>query len=234
KGCEPDIPADATLDCIVELLDFEWIDDASDLPIEERIKIGSAKKDRGNFWHSREEFSISGHCYKRALDFFEIRDEEMKFKNEDSEHSSLVNTLIELRTTTYNNLAAVHIKTEDFDAALKAVNSALTLQEKNVKALFRKGKILGCLGEYTEAVEALRGASKLEPENKAIQSELLRMTSKSRQQLANEKVMYKRMLQLDKSPQPTQCTKRNWSLKWSIVASGVVAALAVVAFYVNQ
>ncbi|RWS17560.1 FK506-binding-like protein 1 [Dinothrombium tinctorium] len=232
-GCEPDIPPDSTLDCIVELVDCEWMGEEIELPIEERLKIGTEKKNRGNFWHSREEYSISGQCYKRALDFLDVRDEEMQQRSEGSGESNLISKLIELKTTTYNNLAAVHLKTEAYDAALKAVNSALMLEERNVKALFRKGKILGILGEYGEAVDILRAALKFDPENKAIQVELSKLLSMRKKQLANEKVMYRRMLQLDKS-NASKPSKFNSLLKWSVAAAGVATAVGVVAYYINQ
>lgn len=49
--------------------------------------------------------------------------------------------LLEDRMKVYNNLAAAQMKTQAYDAALKSVESVLSCQPQNVKALFRKGSI---------------------------------------------------------------------------------------------
>ena len=48
----------------------------------------------------------------------------------------------------YNNLAAAQMKTQAYDAALKSVESVLSCQPQNVKALFRKGSIVQCIVLY--------------------------------------------------------------------------------------
>lgn len=40
-GKEPDIPADCTLDCEIQLLEVQWIDSESQLPLKDRIKYGT-------------------------------------------------------------------------------------------------------------------------------------------------------------------------------------------------
>lgn len=42
----------------------------------------------------------------------------------------------------YNNMAAADMKLELYDAALKCVDNVLMCQPQNVKALFRKAKVI--------------------------------------------------------------------------------------------
>jgi Tetratricopeptide repeat. len=42
----------------------------------------------------------------------------------------------------YNNLAAAQMKIKAYDAALQSVENVLRCQPNNVKAVFRKGKVL--------------------------------------------------------------------------------------------
>lgn len=49
--------------------------------------------------------------------------------------------LLETRVKVYNNLAAAQMKISAFDVALLSVDNVLRCQPKNVKALFRKGKV---------------------------------------------------------------------------------------------
>lgn len=92
-------------------------------------------------------------------------------------------------------MAASQLKLDHYDAALKSCVTALAHQPDNIKALFRMGKVCGALGlslplsvwdilynslfivsfkvlalqgEYTEAIQTLRKAMKLEPSNKVL------------------------------------------------------------------
>lgn len=40
-GKEPDIPANCTLDCEIQLLEVQWLDSESQLPLNDRIKYGA-------------------------------------------------------------------------------------------------------------------------------------------------------------------------------------------------
>jgi FK506-binding protein 8 len=50
--------------------------------------------------------------------------------------------LLEDRLKVYNNLAAAQMKIKAYDAALQSVENVLRCQPNNVKAVFRKGKVL--------------------------------------------------------------------------------------------
>lgn len=90
-------------------------------------------------------------------------------------------------------MAASQLKLDHYDAALKSCVAALAHQPDNIKALFRMGKVyvalelylssrnvlfilhicfpskvLALQGEYSEAIQTLRKALKLEPSNKVI------------------------------------------------------------------
>jgi hypothetical protein len=51
-------------------------------------------------------------------------------------------SLMEECLKVYNNLAAAQMKIKAYDAALQAVENVLRCQPNNVKAVFRKGKVL--------------------------------------------------------------------------------------------
>lgn len=61
---------------------------------------------------------------------------------EDITTDAELQALLEDRMKVYNNLAAAQMKTQAYDAALKSVESVLSCQPQNVKALFRKGNIV--------------------------------------------------------------------------------------------
>uniref|UniRef100_A0A672PKE3 Uncharacterized protein n=1 Tax=Sinocyclocheilus grahami TaxID=75366 RepID=A0A672PKE3_SINGR len=70
------------------------------------------------------------------------------------------------RVKCLNNLAAAQLKLGQSDEALHTSRDVLFLDPQNVKALFRKGKLLSDKGEYEEAMENLKKALKLEPSTK--------------------------------------------------------------------
>lgn len=78
--------------------------------------------------------------------------------------------LLEDRVKTHNNLAIAQMKIFAWDAALKSIESVLACKPENVKALFRKGKILEAKGDVNGAIPLLRKAATLDVDNTAIQN----------------------------------------------------------------
>lgn len=102
---------------------------------------------------------------------------------------------MDVKVKCLNNMAASQLKLDHYDAAFKSCVAALAHQPDNIKALFRMGKVKAALtttasalwrhsmvflytkvfllskvlalqGEYSEAIQTLRKALKLEPSNK--------------------------------------------------------------------
>jgi len=213
---------------------------------------GAAKKDRGNFWYKRDDASTAIHCYRRAVEFLDTTEEEMQLLNDESKTAAVINDftddqkkelqsvkdkireIIDLRKTAFNNLAAAQLKTEAFDAALKSIDNVLQLDTDNVKALYRKSKILKEKGETEAAQLVLKKALKLDPTSRVIQNDLKQLEAKRVVELKKERSMYQRMLQT--SPEKEQAARekvaRKQTLnKWVLIAGSIaVAAASAVAF----
>lgn len=100
------------------------------------------KRERGNWWFSRNEVTFAMQCYRRALDFLtpgksgkNMSQKEMEEMVGDDE----LQDLLEDRAKVYNNLAASQMKMEAYDAALESLEHVLAFQPRNLKALYRKG-----------------------------------------------------------------------------------------------
>ncbi|GCB74857.1 hypothetical protein scyTo_0020821 [Scyliorhinus torazame] len=143
--------------------------------------------------------------------------------------------LMAVKVKCLNNLAAAQLKLEHFEAALKSSEAALQHQPNNVKALFRKGKVLAFQGEYTEAIPVLRKASRLEPSNKAIQIELSQLLRKQSEQRSVEQAMYRKMLGNMAVPPHSSPSPAPWKIPWkwlfgaTAVAIGGMAVSVIVA-----
>lgn len=166
------IPGNATITYTLELVSTKE-EDEQEQGFEVRKKVGNKKRERGNFWFERNEYNMAIQCYRKALQYL---DEASVGVQDDPtvKHVDLTNEqlqdLLEDRMRVNNNLAMAQMKVEAWDAALKSVESVLACKPENVKALFRKGKILDAKGQVNVAIPLLQKAATLDPDNRAIQN----------------------------------------------------------------
>ncbi|CAO1313544.1 unnamed protein product [Diamesa tonsa] len=189
------IPGDATLTYIIELISVE--EEPEDKSYIYRKETGNKKRERGNFWFERQEFNLAIQCYRRALEYLDDTEGGITAPLADGEQettNSQLQDLLEDRIKVYNNLAMAQMKINAFDVALQSVEKVLMCQPNNVKALFRKGKILETKGETLRAIPILQKAATLDADNKSIQNELSKLILKSKREARNEKDMYQKML----------------------------------------
>ncbi|KAL7636064.1 UNVERIFIED_CONTAM: hypothetical protein RMT77_013883 [Armadillidium vulgare] len=191
KGFEPHVPPNSNVFYVVHLIDYKPEDEPESLSVQERLSIGIRKRERGNWWFKREDNHQAISCYKSAVDFLD--------DTSDTHGEVLPPELREIlneRLKALNNMAAAQIKVEAYDVALKSLDSILKCQPDNIKALYRKGKVLGIQGEPKEGLEVLNRALALEPDSKVIQVELYKLREKARLQSESERSLYRKMLGL--------------------------------------
>ncbi|KAF3429284.1 hypothetical protein E2986_10194 [Frieseomelitta varia] len=232
RGKEPNIPPNATIFYTVQLKSSELEEEIETLNVKQRKEIGNKKRERGNWWFIRGEPILAIQCYRRALEFLLPAESRTSYQSEaeDTTTDAELQALLEDRVKVYNNLAAAQMKTQAYDAALKSVESVLSCQPQNVKALFRKGKILHYKGEHALAYQTLLQAAKLDPEIKAIQMELAILKEKNAKDARHEKNLYRKMLGTHNSSQKNTKKQRNRNtskLTWSLIGGAAAAILSV-------
>ncbi|XP_062403923.1 FKBP prolyl isomerase 16 [Sardina pilchardus] len=221
-GRELDIPAWAPILYQLQLLAFRDKPDPQTLPVADRIRIGNHKRERGNFFFQREEYSMAARAYCMALDVLTIHtrgDECCQVQEEEEVNDQRVKCL--------NNLATAQLKLEQFEEALHTSRDVLFLDPLSVKALFRAGKLLSDRGEYEEAMELLKKALKLEPTTKAIHAELSKLVR--RQSGGNETQKWKakpaQVLGDNISPFVIPPKKKPSGISWKFLLGALVVAL---------
>ncbi|KAJ8679260.1 hypothetical protein QAD02_015047 [Eretmocerus hayati] len=236
----PDIPPDAKIIYEVTLKQVEMEPDIEELDHHDKRRIGNMKRERGNWWFARNENSTAIQCYRRALEYLAPSSENdmLEQKKSDNKGENVTDAdlqaMLEDALKVHNNLAAAQLKCEAYDAALKSVENVLRCQPQNVKALFRKGKILHYKGEHHKACSILTQALKIDPENKAIQQELLIIKRKSAKDARHEKNLYRKML--GATPEKSQASssarshKASTNLTWSILGGTAVAIVGLIAY----
>lgn len=236
------IPPDATIVYTIELLSAHEESDLEKKSFESRKEIGNKKRSRGNYFFERQEYNFAIQLYRRALEYLDESEGGIQFLPDQEATNSQLQELFEDRIKVYNNLAQAQIKIQAFDAALSSIDIVLRCQPNNVKALFRKAKILESKADVESAINLLRKAGKLEPDNKLIQNELSRLILKSKREARNEKDLYKKMLgqvqKLDaKTDRKSTDSTTNSSLTdgrfkyWSYTLGSILVSIVGVALY---
>lgn len=222
----PPVPPSADLTLEVKLLE---VSDAPDLELlmpDERAALVDRKRERGNWYYQRGDYAFAINSYAIALQVTESSSKVDITPQEEAE-------LLEGKLKCLNNMAAAQLKLEHLDAALRSCVSVLAYQPDNVKALFRKGKVLALQGEYSQAIQDLKSALKLEPSNKTIHAELSKLVKKNSEHKGVEQAMYKKMLgnPTPVAPQKSQ-GKSSWSISWKWLFGATAVAIGGVALSV--
>lgn len=239
------IPAEATVCYVVELLSVHEETDLEKFSYESRKEVGNCKRERGNFFFERNEFNTAIQLYRRALEYLDESEGGITNPTADGEAeitNAQLQELLEDRIKVYNNMAQAQMKIQAYEPALKSVENVLNCQPNNVKALFRKGKILEAKADVEGAIPLLRKAATLDPENKSIQNELSKLILKSKREARNEKDLYQKMLGqaqiLDKKSQNKKQTntavvasEANKLKLWSYTLGSVLISVVAIAFY---
>ncbi|KAI4503313.1 hypothetical protein M0802_001535 [Mischocyttarus mexicanus] len=235
-GVEPNIPSNATIWYVVELISVQSETHLELLSISKRKEIGNKKRIRGNWWFARNEHTIAIHSYRRALHFLSPSNNSSTNEIEESATDTELQDLLEDRMAVYNNLTAAQLKTEAYDAALKNVENVLTCQPQNIKALFRKGKIYHLKGEHSLAYSTFLQAAKLDPESKAIRRELEILKKKNIKDAEHEKNLYRKMLGGQKMNNASIKNKNNNEncnsnkLTWSLICGAAITIAGVLIY----
>ncbi|KAM9369175.1 peptidyl-prolyl cis-trans isomerase FKBP8 [Phaethornis superciliosus] len=227
QGRSPDVPPNATLTLEVELLGARDAPDLELLSGQEKIQLANRKRERGNFFYQQADYVLAINSYDIALKILSSSSKVDFSPEEEAE-------LLEVKVKCLNNLAASQLKLDHYEAALKSCNLVLEHQPGNIKALFRKGKVLAQQGEYREAIPILKAALKLEPSNKTIHAELSKLVKKHADQKNVETEMYRKMLGNPSTPgAPGKCKdKVPWSIPWKWLFGATAIALGGVALSV--
>lgn len=222
----PAVPPDADLTLEVQLLSTADAPDLELMSPSEKINLANRKRERGNVHYQRGDYAFAVNSYGIALQITEASSRVDISQQEEDE-------LLDMKVKCLNNMAAAQLKLDHYDAALRSCVSVLAHEPDNVKALFRKGKVLALQGEIAEAIRTLKMALKLEPSNKTIHAELSKLVKKHSEQKGAEQAMYKKML-----GNPTNASvqkhraKSSWGLSWKWLFGATAVAIGGVALSV--
>ncbi|EAT37524.1 AAEL010491-PB [Aedes aegypti] len=146
------VPANAVVEYIVTLKEFEREPDSWKLDDVERMEQAKLFKEKGTGYFKENKFKLALKMYEKSLSFLSSSD------SQESKQSQLA---------VYLNKALCYQKLNDHDEAKDACNEALNIDKKSVKALYRRGQSRLSLGDFEKALEDFNAVREIEPENKA-------------------------------------------------------------------
>ncbi|XP_073542481.1 peptidyl-prolyl cis-trans isomerase FKBP8 isoform X1 [Phyllobates terribilis] len=144
EGRSPNILSNANLVLEVTLLDVKDGPDLELLTGQKKLALANKKRERGNFYYQQADYVFAINSYDLALRIVNSSSKVDFTPDQEGE-------LLDVKMKCLNNLAASQLKLDHFEAALKSCNMVLEQQPENIKALFRKGKVMAIQRRTSES-----------------------------------------------------------------------------------
>lgn len=177
---DKNVPGNTPVEYIITLKSFEKAKESWSLDTNERIEQARIFKEKGTAYFKAGKFELAVKMYSKVIAF--LKDEEIT--NDDKRSLELSANL---------NMSLCYLKLQQFIEAKTAATAALTLDENNEKAYFRRGQALLALEEATPALKDFQQVLTLEPSNKAARAQINLAQKLIKDQLAKERRIYANM-----------------------------------------
>lgn len=181
--CDNDITTDKLPPFPADYEDF-----GKNMELNEKLDILSSIKEAGNLFYRNDDFIKSARKYKKFTRYYN----HFKATATDKEEIKMLDAF---QLTNLTNLAATELKLNDFADVLASSNEAIRLDLNNTKAFFRRGVANIELKNYENALDDLKMALKLSPNNTTIIKEFERAKNFLLEYRKKEKIHYKKMFE---------------------------------------
>ncbi|KAK8930797.1 Peptidyl-prolyl cis-trans isomerase FKBP42 [Platanthera zijinensis] len=204
----PNVPPSANLIYEVELIGFDEVKEGkarSDMTVEERIGTADRRKMDGNTLFKNEKLEEAMQQYEMAIAYM---GDDFMFQL----FGKYRDMALGVKNPCHLNLAACLIKLKRYEEAIGHCSIVLAEDEKNVKALFRRGKARSELGQTDAAREDFEKAKKTAPQDTAITRELRLIAEHEKAVYQKQKELYKGIF--GPRPEPSPRRQRWHALVW--------------------
>lgn len=194
-GCPPRIPGDSYLLYIVEVLkifpegsiqDYELMtaEELAKIPFEQIMDECNRQRISGNTYFKSEKYREAGNKYMKAITFLE----RYFYKTPDQQKQGH-----DLLGKLYPNMAAVYIKLRKPRSAMVVCRKAITLDPKNLKALYNYGRAKYQNGNYDEARDYFNKCIEISPSNISVIEQLRKIEKRKQEDDLASKELYEKI-----------------------------------------
>lgn len=180
------VPPDAELVYDVELLSFENAKESWEMEPHEKLEQSIIAKTKGTKFFKEGSYKVALKYYDKCQKNLEF---ETTLKGEDEEKRK------EVIVQAHLNMAMCHLKMEQYVKVRDHCNKALDLDDKCVKAYFRRGQAYYAGNDFDLARKDFEKACELEPDNKAAKNQVKICEQKIKQFDKKEKAKYQGMFE---------------------------------------
>ncbi|KAK8332615.1 hypothetical protein V6Z11_A10G152300 [Gossypium hirsutum] len=166
------VPANSTVYYEVEMVSFVKEKESWDMNAQEKIEAAGKKKEEGNALFKAGKYERASKRYEKAFRFIEY---DSSFSDEEKQQAKL------LKVTCNLNNAACKLKLKDYKKAKKLCTEVLELDDKNVKALYRRAQAYMELVDFDLAEADIKKALEIDPDNRDVKLEYRVLKEKIRQ-----------------------------------------------------
>ena len=180
-------PLDSIHHIAIEVKDIQESLMRKNVDLKTALEMAKTAKEEGNKFFGQSRFKLAKKRYNQVI---EMCEELGEFGEEQVDH--IKNNL---QLPSYLNLAAVALKERAWGNAIENCNSALEIDNKNVKGLYRRAQAHQGQKELEKARDDLTRAVLAEPTNTAAQTLLAKIKTEITTAKEKEKKLYSRMFQ---------------------------------------
>lgn len=156
---------------IIHLISFERFPEIYCMSIDNLYAFAVKHKENANKFFQKKNYLQAFKLYHRSLCYIlNLINEEPK-----DEHSKILEDFNQLILSVYSNISACQLVYGNNTSVIENCSSALNINPKYVKALYRRGHAYANLNDYELALKDLQLANEIQPNDEKIES-LLRVT----------------------------------------------------------
>lgn len=169
---------------------------------EEVLAAAEVLKGIGNEQFKAQNYELAKNKYTKTLRYLNQSDSDGETTSSDEEVEKAEKVKKEniqeekiqsLTISCLLNRAFCQIKLGDHAGAVADCNKVLDVDDKNVKALYRKGQAYMNMKDFDQAMVGFQAAAKLEPNDKSIKNEMARLKKLMEEHRNKEKQIYSKM-----------------------------------------
>jgi tetratricopeptide (TPR) repeat protein len=148
-------------------------------------------KAKGNDKFKAGECGAAVTIYQEGVDRLTSEAAKSALKEFFKHNKEAPDTATPLLASLHGNMAACHVKAEQWESAERAASAALGLEPANVKARFRRGVARSNLGQFDEAKADLTAVVRADPKNREARTILEVVNAALKERTSSEKAMFK-------------------------------------------